>query len=205
MTVPSAASYLFLNLWVRWCLVYRRSDVADSGQTAVYKQSQRKQSFLISVSNKELMANSEHQSHTNLALPGKSVKVEGAKMCFSECVFMFMSEVKRLLAATSPNNSAVSSKSCCTWVSIVTRLRAGRLGFDSRKGLEFFSSPPLSDRLWGPPSFLSSGYQRLFRRGYSGRGVKLTTHLHLVPRLRMRRAIHPHPQYVFIVWCLVLS
>jgi len=27
--------------------------------------------------------------------------------------------------------------------------------------------------------------------GYSGRGVKLTTHLHLVPMLRMREAIPP--------------
>jgi hypothetical protein len=33
-----------------------------------------------------------------------------------------------------------------------------------------------------PPSLLSSGYQGLFTWDYSGRGVKLTTHLHLVPR-----------------------
>jgi hypothetical protein len=33
--------------------------------------------------------------------------------------------------------------------------------------------------------------------------VKLTTHLHLVPKSRMRGAIHPLPQYVFMVWCLV--
>jgi len=30
--------------------------------------------------------------------------------------------------------------------------------------------------------------------------VKLTTHLHLVPRLRMYRSIPPLPQYVFIAW-----
>jgi len=35
-------------------------------------------------------------------------------------------------------------------------------------------------------------------RGQSGRGVKLTTHLQLVPRLRMRGAVHPIPQYIFI-------
>jgi hypothetical protein len=34
-------------------------------------------------------------------------------------------------------------------------------------------------------------------------GVKLTTHLHLAPRLRMRVAISPIPQYVFMAWCLV--
>jgi len=33
--------------------------------------------------------------------------------------------------------------------------------------------------------------------------VKLTTHLHPVPRSRMRGAIHPLPQYVFMTWCSV--
>jgi hypothetical protein len=39
--------------------------------------------------------------------------------------------------------------------------------------------------------------------GGDGRGVKLTTHLHLVPRYRMRTAIPPLHQYAFIVWCSV--
>jgi hypothetical protein len=39
--------------------------------------------------------------------------------------------------------------------------------------------------------------------GYSGWGVKLTTHFHLVPRSRMRGAIPALPQYVFMVWCSV--
>jgi hypothetical protein len=39
--------------------------------------------------------------------------------------------------------------------------------------------------------------------GQSGRGVKLTTHLHLVPSLRMSGAITPLPQYDFVAWCLV--
>jgi len=33
--------------------------------------------------------------------------------------------------------------------------------------------------------------------------VKLTNHLHLMPRLRMRGAIPPLSQYIFKVWCLI--
>jgi hypothetical protein len=39
--------------------------------------------------------------------------------------------------------------------------------------------------------------------GQNGQGVKLTTHLHLVPRSRMCGAIPPLPQYVFMAWSLV--
>jgi hypothetical protein len=42
----------------------------------------------------------------------------------------------------------------------------------------------------------------LFSWRYSGRGVKLTTHLQLVLRSRMHGAIPPLPQYVFMAWCL---
>jgi hypothetical protein len=41
----------------------------------------------------------------------------------------------------------------------------GVLGFDSRRGLEFFSSPQSPERLWGPPSLLSTGYRGLFPCG----------------------------------------
>jgi len=42
-----------------------------------------------------------------------------------------------------------------------------------------------------------------FHVGESGLGVKLTTHLHLVPKLRMRGGLCPLLQYVYMVWCLI--
>jgi hypothetical protein len=57
------------------------------------------------------------------------------------------------------------------------------------EGSRIFPSPRRLDRLWGPPSLLYYGYRGLFLGGYSGRGVKLTTHLQLVPRSRK----HPLP------------
>jgi hypothetical protein len=70
---------------------------------------------------------------------------------------------------------------------------------------EFFSSPPRPDRLWGPPSLLFNGYQGLFQWRQSGRSVKLTTHLHLVPGSRMRGNIPPLLQRTCMAWCSVKS
>jgi hypothetical protein len=43
------------------------------------------------------------------------------------------------------------------------------------------------DRLWGPPSLLSSGYWGILSPGDEA------DHLHLSPRLRMRGVIPPFP------------
>jgi len=45
------------------------------------------------------------------------------------------------------------------------------------------------DRLWNP----LNGFWRLFPQRYRNWGVKLTIHLHLVPRLRMSGDILPPP------------
>jgi hypothetical protein len=50
---------------------------------------------------------------------------------------------------------------------------------------QFFCPPQRPDRFWDPPSFFSNGYREQFPREYSGRSVKLSTYLQLVPRSRI--------------------
>jgi hypothetical protein len=53
------------------------------------------------------------------------------------------------------------------------------------------------------PASYPMGTRGSFPGGKAAGGVKLTTHLHIVSRSRLRGAIPPLPQYVFIAWCLV--
>jgi hypothetical protein len=53
------------------------------------------------------------------------------------------------------------------------------------------ASPYRPDRLLGPPDLLPNEHKGLFSRGYSVRGVKLTSHLQLEPKSRKRRSIQP--------------
>jgi hypothetical protein len=67
-------------------------------------------------------------------------------------------------------------------------------GIESRWG-EIFRIYP--DRPRGPPSLLYNGY-RVFPGGKGGRGVMLTTHPLLVPRLRKNWAIPPLTLWVLL-------
>jgi hypothetical protein len=52
-------------------------------------------------------------------------------------------------------------------------------------GSRIFSSTYFPERAWGLPSLVSNGYREIFLRG-----VKLTTHLQIVPRSRKRESIY---------------
>jgi hypothetical protein len=69
----------------------------------------------------------------------------------------------------------------------------------SRYGQGFLHSPPRPDRLWGPLSLLSNGYLGILSWEKSGRDLMLTTHVRLVPKLRMRGSVHSLPPYILTV------
>jgi hypothetical protein len=64
-------------------------------------------------------------------------------------------------------------------------LRAERLGFNSRQRQEIFLFYTTSRLVLGPTRLISNGYRELFPQGESGRDMKLTTQVHLVPRSRI--------------------
>ena len=77
-------------------------------------------------------------------------------------------------------------------VGVVNRLWTGCLrnrGLTPGKGIKFFSFHKNPDLVYSPPSLFFSGYWSLFLQWWSGWSVKLTTHLHLMLRLRISGAI----------------
>jgi hypothetical protein len=66
-----------------------------------------------------------------------------------------------------------------------------------RRGKELSSSPQRPHRLWGPLSPLTYGYRGHFPWELSAHSIKLTTHLHLLPKLDLADSI-PHSPYIFI-------
>jgi hypothetical protein len=83
-------------------------------------------------------------------------------------------------------------------VIIVTRLRAGRPGFDSRQGRigGIFLLATMSESTFGPKQPSTQWVRGLFPQGQDGLDVKLATHPHLMPRLRMLGAVSPLPPHV---------
>ena len=94
----------------------------------------------------------------------------------------FSGPVEACTGITLPLFSAAirAVRSRVSSVSIATRYGLEGPGIESRWG-EIFRTYP--DRLRGPPSLLYNGYW-VFPGGIGGRGVMLTTHPFLVPRLR---------------------
>jgi hypothetical protein len=103
--------------------------------------------------------------------------------------------IKRLLPHLSESSS-------CLMVCNLIRLEPGQLsgitlgyglddrGFESRQGMGIFLFTTASRPALGPAIQWVPG---LIPWGWSGRGMTLTTHLHLVPKSRMRGAIPPLP------------
>jgi hypothetical protein len=86
-------------------------------------------------------------------------------------------------------------------VSIVTGCRLGDWGLvpDGSGGHFLYPLPYAPSRLWGPHSLLYSGYRGALSPGVKfGRGVMLTTHPLLAPRLRRREACPLSPQASFM-------
>jgi len=138
--------------------------------------------------------------------PGTAVllsKLFPALECYHSCCSpptMFLSDNrppnprKRQTAvnwASSKYFMFIIRRSRSSSVGIVTGLQAGRPRFHTRQGQEFLS---LRYRVQpGTGAHPASCPKRV--------PGALTTHLHLVPRLRMHGAIPPIPQHVFIGWC----
>jgi hypothetical protein len=105
-----------------------------------------------------------------------------------------------IFTSTDSDNSRVSS------FSTGTTQRSGRLRFNSRQGQwrdSFFLVFATAFRpALGPTRARIKWIPEALTLGKSGRGVKLITHLHLLPRL-MCGGIFPLPQYVSMAWCLV--
>jgi hypothetical protein len=105
------------------------------------------------------------------------------------------SMLHNLSSLNSVINNLCEAGSLDSSVGIATGYRLDDWGVGVRVpvGPRIFSSPSRPDRLWGPPNLLSDGYRELFPRGQSSWGVKLTTHLQLMPRSRKCGSIHPPP------------
>jgi len=78
-------------------------------------------------------------------------------------------------------------------VGMVTGSCAEISGFRIPSGRNLLSLPKGPVRPWDPPSVLLNGYNGFLYREYRNRSVRLTSHLHLVPGIRMSGALPSNP------------
>jgi len=81
--------------------------------------------------------------------------------------------------------------------------RATGLQFPAGAMMKFYSlRHQVQTASWANPTSYPMSTGSSIPWGKAAGGVKLTTYLHLVPRLRMRGALPPLPKYV-MRWCLI--
>jgi hypothetical protein len=100
---------------------------------------------------------------------------------------------------SAPHGVDRDSSTCYLGGGTVCQCRDWATGWTTgAEAKDFFSktSRPTVGLTWIPIQWVTG----VLSWGYSGRGVKLTTHLHLVPRLRMVGAIPVLFVYVFLAW-----
>jgi hypothetical protein len=102
----------------------------------------------------------------------------------------------------------VTKQKTSTWIlrssKYSVELRDGWWGGSSPgRGWEFFSSPPRSDRLWGPPSLLSKGHQWVFPWGVKRRKHEADHSPPSSAEVKNAWKYTSTPQYAFMAWCSV--
>jgi hypothetical protein len=117
--------------------------------------------------------------------------------------FTFFGSIFEIL--TLKKDHDMQTLNICVLAQSVQRRVTGRTAgfrFPARARDSFFYST-LPRGAVGPTHFLSNGYRGLFPWGQSDRRVKLTTHLHIVPRPVMLGVIPPLPSTSS--WSVALS
>jgi hypothetical protein len=120
--------------------------------------------------------------------------------------YIFSKSMVKLSALKYLYQYSILNKSHDSSVGTANGVRSGRSGLQGSipgGDWEFFSLPPRPERFWAHPASYPMGTWGSFPGDKSGRGMKLTTHLYFVPKSRIRGAIPPLSQYVFMAWCLV--
>jgi hypothetical protein len=142
--------------------------------------------------------NIHHTVRTETVLTCFSLQIHHIKKCLKQNLRSVI-----LLCSWECHNctSVIFMKIRGTSGSIEARLRPGRLRCDSGTSIDgiFALRHRIQTGLGAHPSTCLMGTGFLIP-GVKHLCVKLTTHLHLGPRLRMSGAKHPLPQNVFIAW-----